>query len=420
MADASNPLDYRVDIDINNYDYPLPDERIARHPLEDRDQCRLLCYRADGSLSDQRFADLPDLLPQDAILIRNNTRVINARLFFTKDTGARIEVLCLEPCIPVSYEQSLAARGVCSWHCMVGNSKKWHADQEIATDLSVGDHVVKLMATRSADEPNIVTFRWDDLSKSFGEILEISGQLPIPPYLNRDSEQSDLVDYQTLYARILGSVAAPTAGLHFTPRLDEHLRRKGYSIAELTLHVGAGTFLPIKANSVADHEMHSEYCTVPIETIRHLLSHCNASFVPVGTTSVRTLESLYWYAVAMAEGATPGEETWHVDQWYPYQMTAKLGEQLPSRCEALALLLRYAEEQGLSEIIFTTSLLIAPSYRYKMVDWLITNFHQPRSTLLLLVSALIGTDWRRLYDHALADSGYRFLSYGDACLLCRR
>ena len=413
-----------VDIDINDYDYPLPDERIAAHPLAERDQCRLLLSDATGRLEDHTFAELPQLLSPHALLIRNNTRVIKARIFFVKATGARIEILCLDPYKPVSYEESLASLGSCSWHCLVGNSKKWRPEQTISCTLPLADgQSIALQASRAAETPDVVTFSWSDETKSFGEILELCGQLPIPPYLNRETESSDLTDYQTVYARIEGSVAAPTAGLHFTPELDDRLLAEGHRITELTLHVGAGTFLPVKGCQVAEHQMHSEYCSVPTATLEMLLEHIDSPFVPIGTTSVRTLESLYWYAVALQQAEQEGGEVaepFHLDQWYSYRMRQSCGATLPSRREALELLLRYARHRGLDRLTFSTALLIAPGYQYHMVDILVTNFHQPKSTLLLLVSALIGPHWRSLYEHALADAQYRFLSYGDACLLYRQ
>lgn len=413
-----------VDIDINDYDYSLPEERIATHPLAERDQCRLLLSDAEGVLSDHIFAELPQLLPAQALLIRNNTRVIKARMHFVKATGARIEILCLDPHTPVSYEESLSALGRCSWHCLVGNSKKWHPGQVISCTLPLEEgSPITLQATREETTPDIITFSWSDTTRSFGEILELCGQLPIPPYLNRDTERSDLTDYQTVYARIEGSVAAPTAGLHFTPQLDQQLLAEGHLITELTLHVGAGTFLPVKSDQVAEHQMHSEYCSVPTATLEHLLEHIDRPFVPIGTTSVRTLESLYWYAVALQQAKQDGgqlAEPFHLDQWYSYQMTQTCGDRLPSRREALETLLAYAQQQGCHRLTFSTALLIAPGYHYHMVDLLVTNFHQPKSTLLLLVSALIGAPWHQLYEHALSDEHYRFLSYGDACLLYRQ
>ena len=412
-----------VDIDINDYYYPLPDERIAAHPLADRDKCRLLLCDAKGELSDHIFSELPQLLPSHALLIRNNTRVLKARMHFVKETGAQIEILCLDPHIPASYEESLASMGSCSWHCLVGNSKKWHGGQTISCSLPLNnEQTIVLNASREATSPDIVTFTWDDDSKTFGEVLELCGQLPIPPYLNRDTQACDLTDYQTIYARIQGSVAAPTAGLHFTPELDATLLTNGHKIAELTLHVGAGTFLPVKSAHVTEHQMHSEYCRVPTCTLEMLLEHIDTPFVPIGTTSVRTLESLYWYAVHLKKDfmGRDNASPFHLDQWYSYRMHQAYKADLPSRREALELLLEYTQQKGEKSLTFSTSLLIAPGYEYQMVDLLVTNFHQPKSTLLLLVSALIGEHWRELYKYALNNKEYRFLSYGDACLLYRQ
>lgn len=394
------------DIKIEDYNYPLPDERIARHPLEQRDRCLLLVRDHDGTLSKHRFDELPGLLPADAMLVYNNTRVINARLRFRKPGGARIEIFCLEPVGPRDYQQSFAACGECSWMCFVGNSKRWK-EGRLELALDVEGRTVTLAAERSAktDSGSVVRFVWDDPSVTFSQIIEAAGEIPIPPYLNRATEQSDSADYQTVYSRIEGSVAAPTAGLHFTPDVLEAIDRRGIERRELTLHVGAGTFQPVKSATIGDHGMHSEFIAVSRDLIAELAS-TERCVVAVGTTSVRTLESLYHLGRMVAEGLEPDE----VGQWYAYPTSAM------SAREALGHLRDYLDERRLTTLTASTRMIIAPGYDYKVVSGIVTNFHQPQSTLLLLVSAFTGGDWRRMYDFALADE-FRFLSYGDAQLL---
>lgn len=401
------------EISIEQYSYSLPEERIAKHPLAVRDSCRLLVYES-GNISDHIFSDVSELLPDNAVLIYNNTRVINARLRFHKATGALIEIFCLEPASPADYEQSFASRGMCSWHCLVGNSKKWK-DGTLTMDVATSAGKVTLSASRSsdavaADRSQTIVFSWDNAAVSFSEIIAAVGEIPIPPYLNRASEDADKTDYQTVYSHIDGSVAAPTAGLHFTPELLDKVDLRGIERREVTLHVGAGTFRPVKSENIGGHDMHSEFIAVDrslIEYLAEIIGH--KSIVAVGTTSVRTLESLYYIGCAMMRGTWTGE----VPQWMPYEtdfsdISAK---------DALSAICRYLTEKGLKRLFAHTRIIIAPPYRYHIVDAIITNFHQPQSTLLLLVAAFIGDDWRKVYDHALA-SGYRFLSYGDACLLC--
>lgn len=399
------------DIDINEFDYPLPDSRIATHPLTVRDRCKLLVRRPDGSISETIFASLPDLLPAESILIYNNTRVINARLRFHKgneETGALIEVFCLEPSSPADYAQSFASTAGCSWTCIVGNSKKWKTG-ELQMSLTVEGKSLILTATRERNDgaTSLVRFSWNDPSISFAEIIKEAGEIPIPPYLNRDTEETDSVDYQTVYSHIDGSVAAPTAGLHFTDELLEEISRRGIPRRELTLHVGAGTFKPVKSATIGEHEMHSEFIAVPRSLIEELAS-TDRQVIAVGTTSVRTLESLYHIGCMMHEGK------WEsiLPQWYPYD------EQHPnlSPREALLQILRYLDERGMNTLVAQTKIIIAPGYRYRIVRGMVTNFHQPRSTLLLLVSAFVNGNWLPIYDFALANN-FRFLSYGDACLL---
>lgn len=403
-------------IKIEEYDYPLPDERIARHPLEQRDSCLLLARTSGGDLSTHRFSDLPGLLPAGCMLVCNNTRVINARLRFRKagtPQGALIEVFCLEPESPRDYAENFAATGAvgCSWRCFVGNSKRWKQGV-LSVGVRLGDRVVQLSAGRVAKDGNtsIVRFVWDAADLTFAEIIGAVGEIPIPPYLNRGTESTDTTDYQTVYSHVDGSVAAPTAGLHFTPGLVARLADAGIPMRELTLHVGAGTFQPVKSDEIGDHEMHSEFISVRRELIEEL-ARGTRKVVAVGTTSVRTLESLYHLGCRAAQGLPVDE----LPQWYPYDPSHP---QL-AVAEAMQALLALLDARGEDRLIASTRVIIAPGYTYRVVDGLITNFHQPRSTLLLLVSALIGEDWRRVYDYALADHRFRFLSYGDACLFLR-
>lgn len=399
-------------ISIEAFDYPLPDGLIARHPLAVRDTCRLLVRHGDGSLEERVFADIAQLLSSDDMLVMNNTKVINARLRFRKgggDQGARIEVFCLEPVAPADYERSFASRIGCSWRCFVGNSKKWKEGSVTMNVDVAGEGTVVLTARRLRHEgaSSVIGFEWDNDSVTFSQIIEAAGELPIPPYLNRDTEESDLTDYQTVYSRIQGSVAAPTAGLHFTPALFESLRQRGVELRELTLHVGAGTFQPVKSETIGGHPMHSEFISVGIGLIEEL-ARTDRRVVAVGTTSVRTLESLYWLGVR----ASRGESLDELPQWYSYDghPTAM------SRKEAMGCLLDRLRKDGSDVLTADTRIIIAPGYRYRVVEAMVTNFHQPKSTLLLLVSAFTGGDWRRMYDLAM-EREFRFLSYGDACLL---
>lgn len=401
------------DISIEEYNYPLPDSRIARHPLAQRDACRMLVSDADGNISDRIFNELPSLLPAGAMLVYNNTRVINARVRMNKDSGAAIEIFCLEPEAPADYERNFASTGRCSWQCLVGNSKKWkegklHRSISLGAKGTVEMHAERISRT---DTASVVEFSWERPDVTFSEIIGAAGEIPIPPYLNRESEEGDATDYQTVFSEVEGSVAAPTAGLHFTPALLEAIDGAGIERREVTLHVGAGTFRPVKAEHIGGHEMHSEFITVGRRMIASLRDKGSRPLVAVGTTSVRTLESLYHIGCMMASGEWAGE----LGQWYPYSP----GHPGLSVAEAMDAILTYLDARGDDTLMAHTRIIIAPGYRYRIVDGMITNFHQPQSTLLLLVSAFIGDSWRGLYDHAL-DSGYRFLSYGDACLLFPR
>lgn len=399
-----------TDIKIDDFDYPLPDELIARHPLTQRDACRLLVRENDGTLQHRLFSDLPRLLPSDSIMVCNNTRVINARLRFHKPgaAGALIEIFCLEPESPRDYERSFAATGSCSWLCFVGNSKRWK-EGPLTLDLKIDGKDVRLSAVRTErrDNASVVQFSWDDSSVTFSKIIDAAGEIPIPPYLNRATEQSDTTDYQTVFNRIEGSVAAPTAGLHFTPRVLDEIDALGIPRRELTLHVGAGTFQPVKSDTIGDHTMHSEFICVDRALIEELAT-TDRKVIAVGTTSVRTLESLYHLGCMVIRGEKPCE----VPQWYPYP---DHGQDIPTP-DALRALAGYLSENGLDRLVASTRIIIAPGYRYRVVRGMVTNFHQPKSTLLLLVSAFTGGDWRRMYREAL-EQRYRFLSYGDAQLL---
>ncbi|MDE6269580.1 MAG: S-adenosylmethionine:tRNA ribosyltransferase-isomerase [Muribaculaceae bacterium] len=396
------------EIHISEYNYPLPDEFIARHPLAQRDACRLLVRYADGTLADRRFFELPELLPPDSMLVYNNTRVINARLRMHKDSGALIEIFCLEPVAPADYEQAFASVESCTWKCFVGNSKKWKQGP-LTMQLAIDGHPATLRAERTAHDGNAshVRFSWDNPALSFARIIAAIGEIPIPPYLNRATEDSDSRDYQTVYSHIDGSVAAPTAGLHFTDEVLERIAARGIPRREVTLHVGAGTFQPVKSDSVGEHPMHSEFIAVERDTIE-ALAKSDRSVIAVGTTSVRTLESLYHIGCLMHQGRWQGE----VPQWYPYEP----GHPTLTTREALEAILASLDASGETTLVASTRIIIAPGYRYRVVRGMVTNFHQPQSTLLLLVSAFMGDSWRQMYDHALAVP-YRFLSYGDACLL---
>lgn len=397
------------DIRIEEFNYQLPDQRIARHPLAERDHCRLLVRSHNGNISDYRFDRLASLLPDDAMLVYNNTRVINARLRFRKNlTGATIEIFCLEPVMPRDYAVSFAATDSCSWLCFVGNSKRWKSG-DLILPLNVNGHDISLTATRENHEGNASTvrFSWNDNAVTFSEIIAAAGEIPIPPYLNRSTEDSDTTDYQTVYSHIDGSVAAPTAGLHFTPQVLNDIDRRGIPRRELTLHVGAGTFQPVKSESIGEHTMHSEFIAVERSLIEELAA-TDRQVIAVGTTSVRTLESLYHIGCLISQNRWNGE----VPQWYPYEPEHP---QLPAK-EALQHIVSYLDRHRLNALIGSTRIIIAPGYIYRIVKGMITNFHQPQSTLLLLVSAFVGGDWKTMYDHALA-SDYRFLSYGDASLL---
>ena len=397
------------DIRIEEYNYPLPDERIAKHPLTERDKCKLLVRNSNGNISEHIFAEIPNLLPDNSMLIYNNTRVINARLRFRKgDGGALIEIFCLEPVEPRDYAVSFASTAQCSWLCFVGNSKRWKQGS-LSLDVNINDTIISLNATRINKDGNasVVMFSWDDSEVTFAQIIEAAGEIPIPPYLNRSTEASDSSDYQTVYSHIDGSVAAPTAGLHFTDDVLNAISQRGIPRRELTLHVGAGTFQPVKSENIGEHEMHSEFIAVPRTLIEELAS-TERDVVAVGTTSVRTLESIYHIGCLLYQGLPANE----LPQWYPYSDNHP---HLPVK-ESLNAILRHLDETGEDRLIASTRVIIAPGYKYQIVKGIITNFHQPQSTLLLLVSAFVNGDWKAMYDFAL-EKNFRFLSYGDASLL---
>lgn len=393
------------DIKIEAYDYPLPDEKIAKFPLSRRDESKLLVYRG-GQISETRFKEIAGLLPTDSLLVFNNTKVIQARLLFRKETGAQIEVFCLEPKDPNDYVLAFQARRSCTWLCMIGNAKKWK-------EGSIRTPDGKLAAERLENygDTHLVRFSWEDDSLRFADLLEQLGELPIPPYLNRKTEESDKETYQTIYSKIQGSVAAPTAGLHFTESVFRQLAEKQIDREELTLHVGAGTFKPVKAESIADHEMHVELIAVRRETIEQLLQKPDR-ILAVGTTSVRSLESLYYIGVLLEENAQA--ESFTIEQWMPYD---EANNRIPAE-KALRNILVYLDGKGLDVITAHTRIMIAPGYRFKLVSGIVTNFHQPKSTLLLLISAFVGEDWTAIYRYAL-EHDFRFLSYGDSSLLLR-
>ena len=405
-------------ININDYNYDLPDERIAKYPMVRRDQSKLLVSR-HGEIIDDVFCNLPRYLPQGALMIFNNTRVIQARMHFRKSTGALIEVFLLEPFTPSDYEQMFQTNDACTWKCMIGNLKKWK-EGVLERSFDVMGKPITLNAERIEDmlpaDSHLVRFSWDNPAVSFAEMLDAIGELPIPPYLNRDSEESDKTTYQTVYSKIKGSVAAPTAGLHFTDNVLKAIDDQGVEREELTLHVGAGTFKPVKSEEIAGHTMHTEYICVKRQTIENLIRH-QANAIAVGTTSVRTLESLYYIGCKLAVNPDASEADLHVEQWEPYQdIDACRKDKLIKPVEALTNILSWLDRNHLPALHGSTQIIIAPGYEYKIVKMLVTNFHQPKSTLLLLVSAFVNYNWRRIYEHALAN-GYRFLSYGDSSLI---
>lgn len=401
-------------IHIADYNYDLPDERIAKYPKSVRDESKLLLYRG-GQISEDVFYNLPNYLPKGELLVFNNTKVIQARLHFHKSTGALIEVFCLEPHTPHDYQVNFATTRRVAWTCLIGNLKKWK-EGKLERTINVGDKEVLLTAERVGVSGTgyEVVFDWGDDTVAFSEVLEAIGELPIPPYLNRETEASDLKTYQTVYSKVKGSVAAPTAGLHFTERVLAALDANGIERNEITLHVGAGTFKPVKSEEIGGHPMHSEWIAVKRESIERLLAH-GGHCVAVGTTSVRTLESLYYIGVMLHRNPDAHQDDLHVPQWMPYEYAASPELKLTT-VEALRAIVDWLDRNELPVLHTSTQIIIAPGYEYHVVKAMVTNFHQPKSTLLLLVSALIGDNWHRVYDYALSHD-FRFLSYGDSSLL---
>lgn len=397
------------EIRIEDFSYNLPEDRIAKYPLAERDSSKLLIYK-DGNIRDSVFRNISDELPAGAMMVFNDTKVVPARLFFRRPTGAHIEIFCLEPDTPAEYDRNFATESSCRWKCVIGNAKRWKEDL-LAFDAGVSDAAdLGLTASLISREgqTGIVEFRWKS-GVPFSRVLEICGQVPIPPYLNRRTEDIDIERYQTLYAKFRGSVAAPTAGLHFTDRVLQDIKARGIDIEEVCLHVGAGTFLPVKSSLISGHPMHREPFSVSLELLKRLRD-CDRPVIAVGTTSVRTLESLYYEGVSLLRTGKPSE----IAQWAPYE------EEYPyTRSEAFDAIVRYLESGGLDHLVTGTRIIIVPGFRFRVTDMMVTNFHQPQSTLLLLISAFVGGDWQNIYRHAL-DNGYRFLSYGDSSLLHRR
>jgi len=405
-----NILKENQPIYIDEFDYPLADERIAKYPLTKRDDSRLLVYK-NASITESKFYNIADFLPKNCLLVYNNTRVIQARLIFQKITGAHIEVFCLEPFIPADYALSFGANSECIWKCMVGNLKKWK-EGVLSRTIQAGDKTCIFNAELLETEGNThnVRFTWDNNEINFAEILEKAGELPIPPYLHRKTEESDLTAYQTVYSKIKGSVAAPTAGLHFTPEVFKSLKPKHIETEELTLHVGAGTFQPVKTRNIEHHHMHTEVISVHRSTIEHLQQK-SGSIIAVGTTSVRTLESLYYIGLKLQ--TDPGTPDFHIPQWMPYEENSEI-----STFCALQNILDYLDRNNLNTLHADTQIMIKPGYKFQVVNGMITNFHQPKSTLLLLVSAFVDGNWKTIYDYALSHN-FRFLSYGDSSLLMK-
>ncbi|MBQ6068339.1 MAG: S-adenosylmethionine:tRNA ribosyltransferase-isomerase [Bacteroidales bacterium] len=399
------------DIAIADYDYPLPDNRIAKYPLEQRDHSKLLVYR-NGEITESQFFHLPELLPEESLLVFNDTKVIHARLFFQKSTGSTIEIFCLEP-YKMAISQAFEQRKQCTWTCYIGNNKKWKKGALTRT-IEIDGQTITLYANRleAIGDAWIVEFSWDG-GASFAEVIDQAGVIPLPPYLHREAVNSDNERYQTVYARYEGSVAAPTAGLHFTQEVFNGLQKRHITTDFITLHVGAGTFKPVSTETIGKHEMHVEKIEIVRQNIESLLrqlsSPSHRPIISVGTTSVRTIESVYWFGVKLSQN--PDLNSMHILQWDPYEL-----ENLHiNTVEAYHNVIQWMEQQGLDHLVGDTQLMIAPGYKYHVINGLITNFHQPKSTLLLLVSALIGDAWHRCYSYAL-DHNFRFLSYGDSCL----
>ncbi len=396
---------------MKDYYYSLPDAAIAKYPLSERDKSKLLVFK-NKQLNHKKFNQLDQELLPESLMVFNNTKVIQARLIFYKPSGARIEIFCLEPFSPREYELNFGSRGSCTWTCLVGNARKWKTGSlEQRIRINQKDIILKARQEPADRGGKITRFDWNDQSVSFSEILEAVGVIPIPPYLNRETEADDQKRYQTVYAKPAGSVAAPTAGLHFTDQVFQQLEQKGIQKTEITLHVGAGTFTPVKHDEIAEHIMHAEYIVVHKDSIKQIAASLEPGIVAVGTTSMRTLESLYWLGYLLIHQQIDLKNTFEIPQWLPYQDQSDC-----STKESFDCILRCMEKERLEELSFKTRIIIIPGYRFHVVNQLITNFHQPGSTLLLLVSAFIGQAWKKVYQYALAHD-FRFLSYGDSSIL---
>jgi S-adenosylmethionine:tRNA ribosyltransferase-isomerase len=399
-------------INIEDYNYNLPEERIAQYPVKERDSSKLLIYRG-GRISKDKFRNIHKYLPEDTLLVFNNTRVIRARLLFKKETGATIEILCLEPLVPFEYEQSLSSLSPVEWKCIVGNLKKWK-NGTLTSVFDFKGKQFKLYAEKIKSEGEAwrIRFSWSAKDLSFGEVTDAAGHIPLPPYVKREDENEDNVWYQTVYSRIKGSVAAPTAGLHFSKEVLDNINNKGISSVELTLHIGAGTFRPVKVNDISRHEMHIEHFIVSKDVLETLLSF-QGKIVAVGTTSVRTLESLYWLGIKIIKNLSFDDSEFSIGQWDPYQEDVKVSLE-----ESFKALLELMKKRKTTTLHGATKIMIIPGYKFRVIDGMITNFHQPKSTLLLLISAWVGNDWKVIYNFAF-DNNFRFLSYGDCSLLLK-
>lgn len=398
------------DIFIDEYTYTLPSERIAKYPLDKRDESKLLIYK-NKSINEDNFKNIDKYLQTNSLLVFNNTKVIQARLIFHKKTGARIEVFCLEPIDPSDFSLAFQKTEKCKWKCIVGNLKKWK-DKNITRTFKYNNKEYILTATKieSNNSSQYIEFSWNNTEITFSEVLEAIGEIPIPPYLNREAEASDKERYQTIYSKHNGSVAAPTAGLHFTDNVFDKLKNKKIDFAELTLHVGAGTFKPVKSQTIGEHEMHTEHIYINKNTLQQLINNIGKITV-VGTTSVRTLESIYWLGVKIIENNNIKPEELAISQWEIYELNQNI-----TPLDALKAVYKYMTEKDRVTLSSTTQIIIVPGYKFRVINYLITNFHQPKSTLLLLIAAFIGDDWKKIYDYALTNN-FRFLSYGDSCLL---
>lgn len=408
MEEFSKNIDPNIGgIKTVDFKYNLPDERIAKYPLNKRSNSKLLIWN-NGKITQSIFNKIPGILPHNSLLVFNNTKVVRARLKFQKNTGAKIEIFCLEPYTPSDYHLSFAQTQWVEWHCIIGNVKKWKTGK-LEMLVKINDQPILLSAevTSKKKEDFIIRFEWDG-GLTFSEIIEHAGIIPIPPYLNRESEETDKARYQTVFAKIKGSVAAPTAGLHFTNSIIKKLHKQGINSTEITLHVGAGTFKPVKSETIGGHTMHCETVGVSLQFLKKIFNH-NNKIIAVGTTSVRTLESLYWLGIQLLEGKIK-QNSLHISQWEAYKQHSDITAK-----EAINQIINYIEKNNLPEIHFATQIIIAPGYQFKIIDGMFTNFHQPRSTLLLLIGAFLGNDWRKVYDFALENS-FRFLSYGDSNL----